>query len=152
MNDFNKYLDIVKQEKFEISAIPKQSFLRDYNLWHGICNSKYSKKLDLILKNLGNMETKNEKIVTEKEIKEKRKESIKKEHFLFKLLIMLGGVSYYKVTYNKFHGFRKTYRVRPWHPLVWVFILIGIIISIPKTIIEGLMELKNDFKEQTYYC
>ena len=89
--------------------------------------------------------------MTEEDIKKRRKDAIKREHFNFRLLILLGAVSY-KVTYDRFHGFRKTYKVRAWHPLTWVFLVAAIIVGIPKTIFEALKNIKDVFKEQTYYC
>lgn len=89
--------------------------------------------------------------MTEEDIKKRRKDAIRREHFIFRLLIMLGAVSY-KVTYDRFHGFRKTYKVRAWHPLTWIFLVAAIIVGIPKTIFEALKNIKDEFKEQTYYC
>lgn len=88
--------------------------------------------------------------MTEEDIKKRRKEAIRKEHFIFRTLIILGAVSY-KVTYDKFHGFRKTYKVRAWHPLTWIFLVFIIIFSIPKIIFDALKEIKDEFKEKTYY-
>lgn len=92
-----------------------------------------------------------EKIVTAEDIKVRRKESIRTEHFLFRVMIYLGIISY-KVTYDKFHGYRKTYKVRAWHPLTLVFIVFIVIFSIPGIILESFKELKDEFKEKTYYC
>ena len=89
--------------------------------------------------------------MTEEDIKKRRKDAIRREHFIFRLLIMLGAVSY-KVTYDRFHGFRKTYKVRAWHPLTWIVLVFVIIIGIPKIIFEALKNIKDEFKEQTYYC
>lgn len=85
------------------------------------------------------------------QIKNKRKESIRKEHFLFRLLILLGAVRY-NVSYNRSHGYRKTYKVRVWHPLVWIMIVLIIILSIPKMLFDTFKCLKEEFKEHTYYC
>lgn len=87
----------------------------------------------------------------EVDIKNKRKESIRKEHFLFRLLILLGAVRY-NVSYNRSHGYRKTYKVRVWHPLVWIMIVLIIILSIPKMLFDTFKCLKEEFKEHTYYC
>lgn len=87
----------------------------------------------------------------EVDIKNKRKESIRKEHFLFRLLILLGAVRY-NVSYNRSHGYRKTYKVRVWHPLVWIMIVLIIILSIPKLLFDTFKCLKEEFKEHTYYC
>ena len=89
--------------------------------------------------------------MTEEDIKKRRKEAIRREHFIFRMLIILGAVSY-KVTYNRFHGFRKTYKARAWHPLIWIFLVAVIIISIPKIIFDAFENIKDVFKEQTYYC
>lgn len=89
--------------------------------------------------------------MTEEDIKKRRKETLRHEHFIFRILIMFGAVSY-KVTYDRFHGFRKTYKVRAWHPLTWIFLIFIIIISIPKIIFEAFKNIKDEFKEQTYYC
>ena len=89
--------------------------------------------------------------MTEVDIKNKRKESIRNEHFLFRLLILLGAVRY-KVSYNEFHGYRKTYKVRVWHPLTWILIALIVIFSIPKIIIDTFKSLKGEFKEKTFYC
>lgn len=91
------------------------------------------------------------KEITEADIKNKRKESIRKEHFLFRLLILLGAVRY-NVRYDRFHGFRKTYKVRAWHPLTWIVIVLIIIISIPKVIWDAFKGIGDEFKEKTYYC
>ena len=85
--------------------------------------------------------------MTEVDIKNKRKEAIRNEHFLFRLLILLGAVRY-KVSYDSFHGYRKTYKVRAWHPLTWIMVVLIMIFSIPNVI----KELGNEFKEKTYYC
>ena len=88
---------------------------------------------------------------TEVDIKNRRKEAIKNEHFLFRLLILLGAVRY-KVSYDNFQGYRKTYKVRVWHPLTWVMLVLNIIFSIPKIILNIVKDIKETFKEQTYYC
>ena len=87
----------------------------------------------------------------EQRIKNKRKEAIRNEHFLFRLLILLGAVRY-NVSYDKFHGYRKTYKVRAWHPFTWIIMVLVIIVSIPKIIWDTLKDIKDVFKEQTYYC
>lgn len=89
--------------------------------------------------------------MNEEDIKIRRKESIKREDFLFRLLIIFGAVNY-KVTYDRFHGFRKTYKVRIWHPLVWLILISIIIINIPIMIFNTFKDLKDEFKEKTYYC
>ena len=89
--------------------------------------------------------------MTEVDIKNRRKEAIRNEHFLFRLLILLGAVRY-KVSYNEFHGYRKTYKVRVWHPLTWILIALVVIFSIPKIIFDTFKGLKEEFKEKTYYC
>lgn len=89
--------------------------------------------------------------MTEVDIKNRRKEAIRNEHFLFRLLILLGAVRY-KVSYNEFHGYRKTYKVRAWHPLTWILIALVVIFSIPKIIFDTFKGLKEEFKEKTYYC
>ena len=93
--------------------------------------------------------------MTEIDIKDRRKKAIRNEHFLFRLLILLGAVCY-NVSYDKFHGYRKTYKVRAWHPLTWIMIVLiiifSIIFSIPKIIFGTFKNLKDEFKEQTYYC
>lgn len=89
--------------------------------------------------------------MTEVDIKNKRKESIRNEHFLFRLLILLGTVRY-KVSYDRSHGYRKTYKVRAWHPLTWIILVLIIIFSIPKIIFDAFKDLKEEFKEKTYYC
>lgn len=91
------------------------------------------------------------KEITEADIKNKRKESIRKEHFLFRLLILLGAVRY-NVRYDRFHGFRKTYKVRAWHPLTWIVMVLVIIFSIPKVIWDAFKGIWDEFKEKTYYC
>lgn len=88
---------------------------------------------------------------TEVDIKSRRKEAIKNEHFLFRLLILLGAVRY-KVSYDNFQGYRKTYKVRVWHPLTWIMLVLDIIFSIPKIILMIVKDIKETFKEQTYYC
>lgn len=89
--------------------------------------------------------------MTEVDIKNKRKESIRNEHFLFRLLILLGAVRY-KVSYNEFHGYRKTYKVRVWHPLTWIILIPIIICAIPRMIFNVLYDLREEFEEKTYYC
>lgn len=89
--------------------------------------------------------------MTEVDIKNKRKESIRNEHFLFRLLIILGAVRY-NVSYDKFHGYRKTYKVKIWHPLVWIILIPIIICAIPRMIFNVLYDLKEEFEEKTYYC
>lgn len=89
--------------------------------------------------------------MTEVDIKNRRKKSIRNENFLFRLLILLGGVRY-NVSYDKFHGYRKTYKIRAWHPLTWIIMVFIIIFSIPRIIFETLKELNEEFKEKTYYC
>lgn len=89
--------------------------------------------------------------MTEIDIKNKRKESIRNERFLFRLLILLGAVRY-NVRYDRSHGFRKTYKVRVWHPLTWILIALIIIFSIPKILCDTFKGLKEEFKEKTYYC
>ena len=89
--------------------------------------------------------------MTKIDIKNKRKEAIKKEHFLFRLLI-LTGVIRYNVSYDKFYGYRKTYKTRAWHPLTWIIIVLIIIFSIPKMIVDTFKGLKEEFKEKTYLC
>lgn len=91
------------------------------------------------------------KEITETDIKNKRKEAIRKEHFLFRLLILLGAVRY-NVRYDRFHGFRKTYKVRAWHPLTWIIMVLVIIFSIPKVIWDAFKGIGDEFKEKTYYC
>ena len=89
--------------------------------------------------------------VTEADIKNKKKEAIRSEDFLFRLLILLGAVRY-NVSYDKFHGYRKTYKMRVWHPLIWIMIVLILIFSIPAMIFETLKDLKEEFKEKTYCC
>ena len=89
--------------------------------------------------------------MTEIDIKNKRKQAIRNEHFLFRMLILLGAVRY-KVTYDKFHGYRKTYKVRVWHPLTWIMLIMGIIFSILKVIFETFKNIGDEFKEKTYLC
>ena len=89
--------------------------------------------------------------MTEIDIKNKRKEAIKNESFLFRLFILLGAVRY-KVSYDRFHGCRKTYKVRAWHPFTWIMIVLIVIFSILKIIFDTFKSLKDEFKEQTYYC
>lgn len=89
--------------------------------------------------------------MTEVDIKNKRKESIRNEHFLFRLLIILGAVRY-NVSYDKFHGYRKTYKVKIWHPLVWIILIPIIICAIPRMVFNVLYDLKDEFEEKTYYC
>lgn len=89
--------------------------------------------------------------MTEVDIKNRRKEAIRNEHFLFRLLILLGAVRY-KVSYDEFHGYRKTYKVRVWHPFTWILIALVVIFSIPKIIFDTFKGLKEEFKEKTYYC
>ena len=84
--------------------------------------------------------------VTEADIKNKKKEAIRSEDFLFRLLILLGAVRY-NVSYDKFHGYRKTYKMRVWHPLIWIMIVLILIFSIPAMIFETLKDLKEEFKE-----
>ena len=91
------------------------------------------------------------KEITEADIKNRRKEAIRNEHFLFRLLILLGAVRY-NVSYDRSHGFRKTYKVRAWHPLTWIVIVLIIIFSIPKVIWDAFKEIGDEFKEKTYYC
>lgn len=89
--------------------------------------------------------------MTEVDIKNKRKEAIRKEHFLFRLLILIGAIRY-NVSYDKFYGYRKTYKVRIWHPLTWIMIVLIVIFSIPKMIFDTFKDLKEEFKEKTYFC
>lgn len=89
--------------------------------------------------------------MTEIDIKNKRKESIRNEHFLFRLLIKLGAVRY-NMNYDKFHGYRKTYKVKIWHPLVWIILIPIIICAIPRMVFNVLYDLKEEFEEKTYYC
>ena len=49
--------------------------------------------------------------MTEVDIKKKRKEANRKKQFLFRLLILIGAIRY-NVSYDKFYGYRKTYKVR----------------------------------------
>lgn len=87
----------------------------------------------------------------EQRIKNKRKESIRNEHFLFRLLILLGAVRY-NVSYDRCHGYRKTYKLRAWHPLTWIMMVLVIIFSIPKILWDAFKGIGNEFKEKTYYC
>lgn len=93
--------------------------------------------------------------MTEVDIKNRRKKSIRNEYFLFRLLILLGGVRY-NVSYDKFYGYRKTYKIRAWHPLTWIMTVLIIIFSIPRIIFDTFKDLfkdlKEEFKEKTYYC
>ena len=94
--------------------------------------------------------------MTEKEIKEKRKQCIKKEHFMFKVMILLGVISY-KVNYrgdDQLPGCRwaKTYKTRWWHPITWVTFILATIVGIFELLIETFKEMPNEFKEKTYYC
>ena len=94
--------------------------------------------------------------MTEKEIKEKRKQCIKNEHFMFRMMILLGVISY-KVSYrgdNYLNGVRwaKTYKTRWWHPITWFMFTIIFIIGIGQTFIEAFKEIPNEFKEKTFYC
>lgn len=93
--------------------------------------------------------------MAEIDIKNKRKEAIKNESFLFRLLILLGAVRY-KVSYDRLHGYRKTYKVRAWHPFTWIMTALIVIFSILKIIFDtfkGIKKgIKDNFKEQTYYC
>lgn len=88
-------------------------------------------------------------MVTEKEIKEKRKQCIKKEHNPFKLLILLGAIRY-NVVYNGC-TWSKIYKVRAWHPLTWVFLIYGIISGLFLSIFEACKSIKDEFKEKRYY-
>ena len=92
-----------------------------------------------------------EKEITEADIKNRRKEAIRNEHFLFRLLILLGAVRY-NVSYNRSHGYRKTYKVRAWHPLTWIIMVLVIIVSIPKILWDAFKGIGDEFKEKTYYC
>ena len=87
----------------------------------------------------------------EQRIKNKRKEAIRNEHFLFRLLILLGAVRY-NVSYDRCHGYRKTYKLRAWHPLTWIIMVLVIIVSIPKVIWDAFKGIGDEFKEKTYYC
>jgi hypothetical protein len=89
--------------------------------------------------------------MTEIDIKNRRKEAIRNEGFLFRLLILLGAVRY-KVSYDGFHGYRKTYKVRTWHPFTWIMTVLIVIFSIPKVIWDAFKEIREEFKEKTYYC
>lgn len=88
-------------------------------------------------------------IVTEADIKNKRKEAIRNEPFIFRLFILLGAVRY-KISYDEYHGYRKTYKIISWHPLTWVFFGLGLILSILKTIWDGFKDIRDELKEQTY--
>ena len=92
-----------------------------------------------------------EKEITEEDIKNRRKKAIRNEHFLFRLLILLGAVRY-NVSYDRFHGYRKTYKVRAWHPLTWIIMVLVIIFSIPKILWDAFKGIGDEFKEKTYYC
>ena len=89
--------------------------------------------------------------MTEVDIKNKRKEAIRKEHFLFRLLILIGAIRY-NVSHHKFYGYRKTYKVGTWHPLTWIMIVLIVIFCIPKMIFDTFKDLKEEFKEKTYFC
>ena len=94
-------------------------------------------------------------MVTEKDIKEKRKKCIKNEHFMFKLAIMIGAVRY-RIEYrgdDVLAGCRwvKKYKVRAWHPYVWVMCVVGCISSIIENLFTMFSGLKNEFKEKSYY-
>lgn len=90
-------------------------------------------------------------IVTEADIKNRRKAAIRNENFIFRLLILLGAVRY-KVSFDRFQGYMKTYKIRAWHPLTWVVIGLCFIFSIPKVIWEALKDIGEEFEEKTYYC
>ena len=94
---------------------------------------------------------KEEITITEADIKNRRKEAIRNEHFLFRLLILLGAVRY-NVSYDRFHGYRKTYKVRAWHPFTWIIMVLVIIVSIPKILWDAFKGIGDEFKEKTYYC
>ena len=87
----------------------------------------------------------------EEDIKNRRREVIRNEHFLFRLLILLGVVRY-KVSYDRSYGYRKTYKVRAWHPLTWIMIVLIVAFSIPKMIWDAFKGIRDEFKEKTYYC
>lgn len=94
---------------------------------------------------------KEEITITEADIKNRRKQAIRKEPFLFRLLILFGAVRY-KVSYNKFHGYRKTIKRRAWHPLTWIVMVLVIIFSILEVIWDAFKGIGDEFKEKTYYC
>ena len=94
---------------------------------------------------------KEEITITEADIKNRRRKAIRNEHFLFRLLILFGAVRY-KVSYDRFHGYRKTYKLRVWHPLTWIMMVLVIIFSIPKVIWDAFKGIGDEFKEKTYYC
>ena len=94
--------------------------------------------------------------MTDAEIKQKRRQSIKSEHFVFRLMIYLGVISY-KVSYrgdNHLPGIRwaKTYKTRWWHPLTWIVLILVTCIYIVRSIIEAFKEFPKEFQEKTFYC
>ena len=92
-------------------------------------------------------------MITEKEIKEKRKECIKKEHFTFRMLILLGAIRY-NVEYlgdKSLNKWLKKYKVRLWHPLNWIVFCLAFIVGLFQTIIETFKGLKHEFKEKSFY-
>jgi hypothetical protein len=94
---------------------------------------------------------KEEITITEADIKDRRKKAIRKEQFLYRLLILFGAVRY-KVSYDRFHGYRKTFKLRAWHPLTWIMMVLVIIFSIPKILWDAFKGIGDEFKEKTYYC
>lgn len=89
-------------------------------------------------------------------IKAKRKEVLKKERFLFRLLVYLGVIAY-RVEYNAdLNQWYKIYKTVWQNPLSWIVFLITlcccIFIAIFTAIIEGFAAFKNEFKEKRYYC
>lgn len=85
-------------------------------------------------------------------IKAKRKEVLKKERFLFRMLVALGVISY-RVEYNvDLEQWYKIYKTVWWNPLSWVVFLITLCVCIITTIYEGFMAFRDEFKEKRYYC
>jgi hypothetical protein len=94
---------------------------------------------------------KEEITITEADIKDRRKKAIRKEQFLYRLLILFGAVQY-KVSFDRFDGYSKTIKLRAWHPLTWIMMVLVIIFSIPIVIWDAFKGIGDEFKEKTYYC
>ena len=87
-------------------------------------------------------------------VKNKRKECINNEHFTFRILILLGVISY-RVEYlgdNRFSKWKKCYKTRWYHPLTWIIFLSIFILSFPKLLIDAFKEMSVQFKEVEFYC
>ena len=92
--------------------------------------------------------------MTKEDNKAKRKEVLKKEGLLFRILVAIGVISYRVESRNAgtYRQWYKKYKTVWYHPLTWVVFLIVLVVGLARYIFEAFGAIKEEFKEKSFYC